>query len=173
MSQLTPDDRLQYTLNGHTYVIRKAPARLSMRCGLRVAAVLAPVLGGMLRAKNVDGAFALAMQYLFTNPDLEDKVLSLVDAFAPYTEVFKDGSMPPVSYNLGSSGAQGQWIDVHFAGKQDEMIDWLGRVLDQNLRSFLGGLLAKAKDAEAALSALGAEASEKSSASQSPAAKTG
>lgn len=146
--------RVEYSSGGYTYVLKLAPSRVSMRCGLRVAATLAPVMQGITRAKSKDGLFTAAMIYLFTNPDLEDKVISLVDAFAPCTEVFVDGTNPPQSYNLGSAGAKGPWVDVHFAGKQDEFIDWLGRACHQNLASFLGGLLAKAKAAESALEEL-------------------
>jgi hypothetical protein len=160
---------ITYSSGGHTYILKLAPARLALRCGVRVAAALAPIVEGITKAKTKDGIFTAAMIYLFTNPDLEDKVLSLVDAFAPYTEVFVDGSMPPVSYNLGSQGTKGVWVDVHFAGKQDALLDWLGRVCQQNLESFLGGLLAKAKQAEAALDAL----SKTNSSSQTPAPKTG
>lgn len=167
------DDRLTYSSNGHTYVMRKAPARLAMRCGLRVAGVLSPVMRGLMSLKNAEGAFAAAMAYLFENPELEDKVLSLVDAFAPYTEVIVDGSMPPQSYNLGSKGTRGEWIDVHFAGKQDQMIDWLGRACEQNLSSFLGGLLAKAKEAESALAGLGVTPKKTPSQSPDPAQTTG
>jgi hypothetical protein len=80
--------------------------------------------------------------------------------------------MPPQSYNLGSNGTQGPWIDVHFAGRQDQLLDWLGRACAQNLSSFLSGLLAKAKEAESALEALGV-GSKTNSESQTPAAKTG
>jgi hypothetical protein len=165
----TEDGRATYSSGGHTYVLKLAPSRVSMRCGLRVAAALSPVFEGIARAKTKDGIFVAAMIYLFTNPDLEAKVLSLVDAFAPYTEVFVDGAVPPRSYNLGSTGTQGPWIDVHFAGKQDAFLEWLGYACQQNLESFLGGLLAKAKQAEKALDDL----MPKASSSPSPAQTTG
>ncbi len=168
MENLDPEGRVMYSSGGYSYVLKMAPGRLSLRCGLRLAATLAPVMQGITRAKSKEGLFTAAMIYLFTNPDLEDKVLSLVDAFAPYTEVFVDGALPPVSYNLGSNGTKGPWIDAHFAGKQDALIDWLTRACTQNLSSFLGGLLAKAKEAEAAL-----EAAMKNSDSPNPAPTTG
>lgn len=162
------DDRLQYSNNGYTYTLKLAPGRLSLRCGLRVAAVLAPVMGGLAKLKKADGAFAASMVYLFTNPALEDIVLSLVDTFAPYTEVNVDGAMPPQSFTLSGTGTRGPWIDVHFAGRQDALLDWLGHACKQNLASFLGGLLAKAREAEAALEAL-----KKSSESPNPAEASG
>jgi hypothetical protein len=157
---LDPEGRHTYSSGGYTYVMRMAPGRLSTRCGLRLAATLAPVMEGIMKAKSADGIFAAAVIYLFTNPDLEDKVVSLIDAFAPYTEVVVDGVMPPQSYNLGSAGTRGVWVDVHFAGKQDAMLTWLGKACQQNLESFLDGLLAKAKEAEGALAALLPKSSE-------------
>ncbi len=165
MNTPTDDDRLMYSSGGYTYVMRLAPSRQALRCGFRVAAALAPVMSGISRLKNASGAFAAAMTYLFQNPQTEENVIYLVDAFAPYTEVIVDGSNPPVTFTLGNK------VDQHFAGKQDALLDWLGRACNQNLASFLGGLLAKAKDAEAALVDLGVAA--KSSESPSPAEKSG
>jgi hypothetical protein len=170
MMQIREDGRAEYSSGGYTYLLKLAPARVSLRCGTRIAATLMPVAEGIAKAKTADGIFLAAVIYLFTNPDLEDKVVSLIDAFAPYTEVFVDGAVPPRSYNLGSVGQAGPWIDVHFAGKQDALLEWLSCACKQNLESFLDGLLAKAKSAENALVEL---LKQKSSTSPSPADTSG
>jgi len=160
------DGRTEFTHEGVRYIMKLAPSRLSLRCGFRVAAALAPVMGVVAKQRTPEGIFAAAMSYLFQNPATEENVLYLVDAFAPYTEVIIDAANPPITFTLSTK------IDDHFAGHQDVLMDWLGRAIEQNLRSFLPGLLAQQARLGSALEELGVTA-KKSSSSPNPAEKSG
>ncbi len=123
------------TIGEHEYEVTQLPSSKGRRLLVRLFKVLGPAFGELTAggAKNVDevdsGALARAIQELalrITSDDLEDVVQELAR-----TTRIRMGDKEPELASV---------MELHFAGRYDELIRWLAFALEVNYGSFFGGL---------------------------------
>jgi hypothetical protein len=112
------------TIGEHEYAVTQLDAVKGRRVATRIAKILAPVVGA---GSAETGDMAKALQALVAGMTEED-VDSLCDVFAASTDVQIPGEKR--SPKLSAIFA------LHFAGRYDEMVEWLLFCIEVNFSSF-------------------------------------
>lgn len=130
MSQL---DSQTTTIDGHSYTVRKLPARRGTRMLTKLARMIGPSIGTLaeggklsdLMGAKVDGKlFSRAVAALFLHVD-EDAVDAILMELADVTTVEKGGLLRP-NY------------DLHFMGRQGALMKWAAFALEAQYADFFG-----------------------------------
>lgn len=114
-------------IGNHTYTVTQFGAREGGRVFIRITRLLGPAIGG-----GAEGGAAAMIGQLSTALD-ESDFDSLCDTFAAATMV--------TGGDYGAKQPQLKAVfDDHFAGRYDELLEWLLFAFEVNYGSFLGAL---------------------------------
>lgn len=128
MSQL---DSKTKAIDGHSYTVRKLPARKGTRMLAKIARMVGPSLGTLaeggklsdLMDAKLDGKlFSRAISALFLHVD-EDAVEAILMDLADVTTVEPGGVLKPI-------------YDVHFMGRQGALMRWAAFALEAQYADF-------------------------------------
>lgn len=112
--------------SGNVYTLRHVDTSLGLALGARIANMAAPILRAARKGTTIEAV----IEYIVSQPDLGANLQYVAKQFAVGTSVQFAGG--------GADTELAPIYEAHFAGRYDELVEWLRTAIRFDLSSFLG-----------------------------------